>query len=62
MLSGTTSARPSRNGRRYAGQVLDIQQVRLHALKDLALTLKHVHWNVAGPSFIVAVHTMLDPK
>jgi starvation-inducible DNA-binding protein len=36
-------------------------QVRLHSLNDLALTLKHVHWNVIGPHFI-GVHLMLDPQ
>lgn len=44
-----------------AGEVVRILQHRLHALNDLALTLKHVHWNVVGPHFI-AVHTMLDPQ
>lgn len=44
-----------------AVQVVEILQARLHALNDLALTLKHVHWNVVGPHFI-AVHTMLDPQ
>ena len=28
---------------------------------DLHLTLKHVHWNVVGPSFI-GVHQMIDPQ
>lgn len=44
-----------------AAAVVEILQRRLHALNDLALTLKHVHWNVVGPHFI-AVHTMLDPQ
>jgi len=36
-------------------------QDRLVSLLDLSLTLKHIHWNVVGPSFI-GVHTMLDPQ
>ncbi|MBR7671772.1 Dps family protein [Streptomyces sp. NPDC054796] len=43
------------------GGVIDVLRMRLHALNDLALTLKHVHWNVVGPHFI-AVHEMLDPQ
>ncbi|EWT00944.1 DNA polymerase sliding clamp subunit [Intrasporangium oryzae NRRL B-24470] len=42
-------------------QVGEALQLRLHALNDLQLTLKHVHWNVVGPHFI-GVHEMLDPQ
>jgi starvation-inducible DNA-binding protein len=42
-------------------KVAAILQERLNALNDLALTLKHIHWNVVGPHFI-AVHEMLDPQ
>ncbi|WP_300344428.1 DNA starvation/stationary phase protection protein [Nesterenkonia sp.] len=45
------------NGEEIAG----LLQGRLHALNDLQLVLKHVHWNVVGPNFI-AVHEMLDPQ
>ena len=41
--------------------VAAILQERLHSLNDLALTLKHIHWNVVGPHFI-AVHEMIDPQ
>ena len=44
-----------------AERVIALLQDRLNSLNDLALTLKHVHWNVVGPNFI-AVHTMLDPQ
>jgi starvation-inducible DNA-binding protein len=44
-----------------AEEVAALLQDRLDALNDLALTLKHVHWNVTGTHFI-AVHTMLDPQ
>lgn len=48
-------------GKKDAGEVIEILQDRLNALNDLALTLKHIHWNVVGPQFI-SVHTMLDPQ
>ena len=44
-----------------ADDLVVLLQERLHALNDLALTLKHIHWNVVGTHFI-AVHTMLDPQ
>ena len=62
-MSTPTSARytvpglTEAEGEKLAG----ILQERLHALNDLALTLKHVHWNVVGPHFI-AVHEMIDPQ
>ena len=47
--------------RSAGGEVASLLQSRLVALIDLALTLKHVHWNVIGPHFI-GVHQMLDPQ
>ena len=44
-----------------ADQVIEILQGRLNTYNDLHLTLKHVHWNVVGPSFI-GVHEMIDPQ
>jgi starvation-inducible DNA-binding protein len=44
-----------------ADKIVTILQDRLNSFNDLALTLKHVHWNVVGPHFI-AVPTMLDPQ
>ncbi|HSL56267.1 MAG TPA: DNA starvation/stationary phase protection protein [Acidimicrobiales bacterium] len=44
-----------------AEKVASILQDRLNALIDLQLTLKHIHWNVVGPTFI-GVHEMLDPQ
>ncbi|MEP7022632.1 MAG: DNA starvation/stationary phase protection protein [Actinomycetota bacterium] len=44
-----------------AEKIIKLLQDRLNSLNDLALTLKHAHWNVVGPHFI-AVHTMLDPQ
>lgn len=42
-------------------KVIGTLQHRLTSLIDLQLTLKHVHWNVVGPTFI-GVHEMLDPQ
>lgn len=53
----TVSGMSQENGTK-AGELL---QTRLSALIDLQLTLKHVHWNVVGPTFI-GVHEMLDPQ
>jgi starvation-inducible DNA-binding protein len=47
--------------RAAAAEVADALQDRLLALIDLTLTLKHIHWNVVGPTFI-SVHEMLDPQ
>ncbi|MFI1002791.1 Dps family protein [Streptomyces galbus] len=47
--------------REAAGRLIDVLRLRLHALNDLHLTLKHIHWNVVGPHFI-AVHQMIDPQ
>jgi starvation-inducible DNA-binding protein len=62
------AARAGHGGPRIAGlddgartQLFDVLQERLVALLDLGLTLKHVHWNVVGVSFI-AVHKMLDEQ
>ena len=58
------SAMPSRDLPKYTvpslspedgAKVAAILQHRLHALNDLAHTLKHSHWYVGGPNFI-AVH------
>lgn len=48
-------------GKDNGDEVAGLLQGRLHALNDLQLVLKHVHWNVVGPNFI-AVHEMLDPQ
>ena len=42
-----------------ATEVAGILQDRLNALNDLALTLKHIHWNVVGPNFR-DLHLQLD--
>ena len=44
-----------------SGRAIAAAEDRLLSLLDLALTLKHVHWNVVGPHFI-GVHQMLDPQ
>lgn len=48
-------------GKENGEEIAGLLQYRLHALNDLQLVLKHVHWNVVGPNFI-AVHEMLDPQ
>ena len=44
-----------------ADTVIAILESRMVAAIDLQLTLKHIHWNVVGPTFI-SVHEMLDPQ
>lgn len=44
-----------------ADAVIGILEERMVATIDLQLTLKHIHWNVVGPTFI-SVHEMLDPQ
>lgn len=44
-----------------ASELAGSLQERLVALVDLALVLKHIHWNVVGPGFM-AVHEMLDDQ
>lgn len=64
-MSKTESAMPKYTvpglDRAAAAEVADLLQDRLVALIDLTLTLKHIHWNVVGPTFI-SVHEMLDPQ
>ena len=40
-------------------KAIEVLTDRLYSLLDLHLTLKQIHWNVVGPSFI-GVHEMLD--
>jgi starvation-inducible DNA-binding protein len=67
MASSTRSTAPSISytvpgvAKTDAAKIIGVLQDRLNALNDLALTLKHVHWNVVGPHFI-GVHLMLDPQ
>jgi len=42
-------------------EIASLLQKQLSTYNDLHLTLKHVHWNVVGPSFI-GVHEMIDPQ
>lgn len=44
-----------------AARVSEILRTRLSDLIDLALTLKHIHWNVVGNGFM-AVHKMMDEQ
>ncbi|NND01833.1 MAG: DNA starvation/stationary phase protection protein [Acidimicrobiia bacterium] len=50
---------PSGLSTEKASELIEKLQERLVGLVDLALVLKHVHWNVVGPGFM-AVHEMLD--
>ena len=63
MAIANTSSRfkPSGLSEQAATRINELLQDRLTALIDLELTLKHIHWNVVGPTFI-GVHQMLDPQ
>ncbi len=61
MATTTSRYQPSGLSSTDADRINELLQGRLTALIDLELTLKHIHWNVVGPSFI-GVHTMIDPQ
>lgn len=61
MMSKTADYTVPGLGKDSGEEIAGLLQDRLHALNDLHLVLKHVHWNVVGPNFI-AVHEMLDPQ
>jgi starvation-inducible DNA-binding protein len=61
MATTTSRYQPSGLSSSDADRINELLQGRLTALIDLELTLKHIHWNVVGPSFI-GVHTMIDPQ
>ena len=44
-----------------AEKIIGLLEERMVATIDLQLTLKHIHWNVVGATFI-SVHEMLDPQ
>jgi starvation-inducible DNA-binding protein len=46
---------------KQGAQLVELLQKQLSTYNDLALTLKHIHWNVVGPNFI-GVHEMIDPQ
>jgi starvation-inducible DNA-binding protein len=46
---------------KQGARLAELLQKQLSTYNDLHLTLKHIHWNVVGPSFI-GVHEMIDPQ
>ena len=61
MATTTSRFKPAGLSSDDATRINQLLQSRLTALIDLELTLKHIHWNVVGPSFI-GVHQMIDPQ
>jgi DNA-binding ferritin-like protein len=57
-VTAAQSGFPQKNRRTgdTAERVVRLLQDRLNSLNDLALTLKHVHWNVTGPNFNAVAH------